>query len=666
MARKLGDLGIVKPDDLLAHLPRDYKDWRYPPPIATLQADGSEVIAVGKIGHVTERRARLPLVTAQISDESGSLIAKWFGRRHLFGVFRPGQWIFVSGRLNRGRLFPELNVTAHRLLRDGEYRGEIVPVYPATAELPSRALRALIAKNLERLIAQRRDVMPPQILERFRFPPLHEAWREVHAPTDTERLAQARRRLIFEEFFAIALAAALKRAQREARGGAPRLQIDAAAIAQFEACLPFALTAAQRRVIDEIRRDMLRTSPMNRLLQGDVGSGKTLVAAAAIVLAARAGMQSALMAPTEILALQHAHKLAPLLLPHGIAVEVLLGSQTQSARRNAVDRLRSGEAALAVGTHALLTESVEFARLGLVVIDEQHRFGVAQRAALRGKSCEPHTLYMTATPIPRTLAQTRYADLDLSVIDELPPGRTPIETFIIRASRKAEVYEFVRLSVERGRQAYVVAPAIDETDDGALTSALTEAERLRSEEFAGLRVDVLHGRMKGRDKDRVMNDFARGRTQVLIATTVVEVGVDVPNASVMVILDAHRYGLAQLHQLRGRVGRGVARSFCILVAPDDAADVERLQILGETTDGFRIAEEDLRLRREGELAGTAQAGVVSGTIGNIVEDFELYMKAKAEADAVVSSDPMLSEEAHAGLLELVDSVATARAMLVSA
>jgi ATP-dependent DNA helicase RecG len=301
----------------------------------------------------------------------------------------------------------------------------------------------------------------------------------------------------------------------------------------------------------------------------------------------------------------------------------------------------------------------------LVVIDEQHRFGVAQRAALRSKSREPHTLYMTATPIPRTLAQTRYADLDLSIIDELPPGRTPIETFVVRASRKPEVYEFVRLSVERGQQAYVVAPAIDESEDGSLTSALAEAERLRRKEFAGLRVDELHGRMTGREKDRVMTDFTHGRTQVLIATTVVEVGVDVPNASVMVILDAHRYGLAQLHQLRGRVGRGVARSFCILVAPDDAADVERLQILAETTDGFAIAEEDLRLRREGEFAGTAQAGVASGTIGNIVQDFELYMKAKAEADAIVASDPKFAQEPHRGLRTLVDSVAVARAMLLS-
>jgi ATP-dependent DNA helicase RecG len=432
----------------------------------------------------------------------------------------------------------------------------------------------------------------------------------------------------------------------------------------FRAQLPFAPTGAQRRVIDVIWDDMAREAPMNRLLQGDVGSGKTLVAAAAILLAHRGGLQSALMAPTEILAAQHARKLAPLLLPFGIAVEAVFGSLGARDRRGANDRIRSGAAALAVGTHALLTESVEFARLGLVVIDEQHRFGVAQRARLRGKAVAPHTLYMTATPIPRTLAQTRYADLDLSIIDELPPGRTPIETYVLRESRKPHAYEFVRKNVELGRQAYIVAPAID-ASESALTGALAEAERIRRDVLPELRVDVLHGKMAPRDKDAAMERFKRGETDVLVATTVVEVGVDIPNASVMVILDAGRYGLAQLHQLRGRVGRGVERSFCILIAPDDAADVERLEILAGTTDGFKIAEEDLRLRREGEFAGTAQAGAAAGTIGSIVADFELYMQAKAEADTIVSHDPHLRAPDHRALPALVDSVATARAMLVT-
>jgi ATP-dependent DNA helicase RecG len=483
-------------------------------------------------------------------------------------------------------------------------------------------------------------------------------------PADPAAVDAARRRIVFEEFFGIALAAALKRARREAAGGATPIALAPTLWTEFCAQLPFAPTGAQARVIERIWADMTRSAPMNRLLQGDVGSGKTLVAAAAIVLAHRGGLQSALMAPTEILAAQHAQKLAPLLLPFGIAVEAVAGSQGASERRTAEDRIASGAAALAVGTHALLTESVAFARLGLVIIDEQHRFGVAQRARLRGKALAPHTLYMTATPIPRTLAQTRYADLDLSIIDELPPGRAPIETFVLRASRKPRAYDFVRKNVERGRQAYIVAPAID-ASESALTGALAEAERIRRDVLPELRVDVLHGRLRAREKEAVMTRFNRGETDVLVATTVVEVGVDVPNASVMMILDAHRYGLAQLHQLRGRVGRGAARSYCLLIVPDDTPDIERLEILARSTDGFTIAEEDLRLRREGEFAGTAQAGAALGTIGNIVADFELYMHAKAEADTIVAHDPEFRAPEHRLLPALVDSVAAARALLVT-
>jgi ATP-dependent DNA helicase RecG len=623
-----------------------------------------EAVIVATVIRVRERPGRFPLVGADLDDGTGTIAAKWFGRRHLFGKLPVGERIFAVGRVARGVRGLELNVTSHRLLRAGEpYAGEIVPVYGATKELTSRQIRTTIVKNLPALIARRGDALPAVLARKYGFPPAAQAWRDVHVPTDPARTNAARRRLIFEEFFGIALAAALKRARREAAGGATAIALPDDLWPAFCAQLPFAPTASQRRVIDRIWADMARTAPMNRLLQGDVGSGKTLVAAAAIVLAHRAGLQSALMAPTEILAAQHAQKLAPLLLPFGIAVEAVFASIGARDRRAANDRIRSGAAALAVGTHALLTESVEFARLGLVVIDEQHRFGVAQRARLRGKALAPHTLYMTATPIPRTLAQTRYADLDLSIIDELPPGRTPIETFVLRASRKAHAYEFVRKNVELGRQAYIVAPAID-ASESALTGALAEAERIRRDVLPELRVDVLHGKLPPREKDAVMQRFNRGETDVLVATTVVEVGVDVPNASVMVILDAHRYGLAQLHQLRGRVGRGVERSFCILIAPDDAGDVERLEILAETGDGFKIAEEDLRLRREGEFAGTAQAGA-TGTIGNIVADFELYMHAKAEADAIVDMDPELQAPEHRSLPALVEGVAAARALLVT-
>ena len=654
------------PDDLLSYIPRAYKDWRTPMPIASLHAlDEGDAVVVGTLARVRERQGKFPLVSAELVDESGSITANWFGRRHLFGKLSGGERVFATGRVARKGLLASLNVMTHKLLREGEpYVGEIVPVYGATKDLPSRQIRTIVAKNLDALIERRHDVLPKGIVERFDFPPLAQAWRAVHAPREPESVARGRRRIVFEEFFGIALAAAIKRARRAAAGGADALVARPDLWQTFTAELPFVPTGAQKRVIEQIWADMARTAPMNRLLQGDVGSGKTLVAAAAVVLAARHGVQTALMAPTEILASQHAKKLAPLLLPFGIAVEAVFGSMGARERRRAEDRIASGEAMLAVGTHALLTESVTFKKMGLAIIDEQHRFGVAQRARLRSKSDAPHTLYMTATPIPRTLAQTKYADLDLSIIDELPPGRTPIETFVLRESRKAQAYALVRKNIELGRQAYVVAPAIEESES-ALTSALAEAEHIRTRVFPDLRVEVLHGKMPAREKDRVMGAFAAGDVDVLVATTVVEVGVDVPNASVMVILDANRYGLAQLHQLRGRVGRGVERSFCILIAPDDAGEVERLNIVAETTDGFKIAEEDLRIRREGEFAGTAQAGVAGSTVGNIVQDFELYMKAKAEADAILSRDPELQDDENRRLLELVDSVAAARAILVT-
>ena len=620
---------------------------------------------VGEVVRVKERPSRFPLVSAELRDATGTITAKWFGRRHLFGRFTPGDRLFVAGRVERRGLIAELNVANHRELGAGErYRGEMVPVYAASKELPSRAIRTAIAKNLERLVAQVVDALPEALAARLGLMPLREAWREVHAPASPESAARARERVVFDEFFAIALAAAIKRARREAAGGAPPIERPGDAWERFTAELPFPPTGAQRRVIERIWDDLARRAPMNRLLQGDVGSGKTLVAAAAIVAAHRAGLQSALMAPTEILASQHAAKLAPLLLPFGVSVEAVFGSMGARERRGAEDRIASGQASLAVGTHALLTESVSFRRLGLVVIDEQHRFGVAQRLALRAKSGAPHTLAMTATPIPRTLAQVKYADMDLSIIDELPPGRTPIRTFAIRASRLSRVYDFVRGHVERGQQAYVVAPAIDATESG-LRSALAEAQHLAADVFPDLRVDVLHGKLPQREKDEAMGRFTRGETDVLVATTVVEVGVDVANASVMVVLDAQRYGLAQLHQLRGRVGRGAAESYCVLVAPDDAGEVARLRILEESNDGFRIAEEDLRMRGTGELAGTQQAGEAN-LLGDIVNDFALYLRAKEAADAIVSADPELAAAENALLPALLDQSINARAMLVTA
>jgi len=635
----------------------------------TDEPESSEEIAVARITRVNELRARIPIVSADLEDATGRLKATWFGRHRFAGKLRTGERVFVQGRAQakrlRGAVTVELNVLHHRVLaEDEEYEGSIVPIYRATKELSSRAIAAIVERNFGVLQSFVREVLPPAILRRHGFAPLSEAWRELHRPSTPESALAARERVVYEEFFGIALAGALKRARRTAEGGARRLSHAPGLLDEFEREVGLRLTGAQRRVIEQIWSDMGRPAAMNRLLQGDVGSGKTLVAAAAIVLAARNGVQSALMAPTEILATQHAHKLAPLLLPFGIRVDVLLGSLSARDRERTRARLASGECDLAIGTHALIVEGVEFANLGLAVIDEQHRFGVAQRAALRSKSRAPHTLHMTATPIPRTLAQTKYADLDLAVLDEMPPGRTPVETYVLRESRKKMAYDFVRKNVVRGRQAFVVAPAIDESE-AALTSAIAELEVLRTKVFPDLRVALVHGRMPSRDKDSVMQGFERGEIDVLMATTVVEVGVDIPNASVMVILDAHRYGLAQLHQLRGRVGRGAERSYCILISPDEQGDVTRLEILARTNDGFEIAEQDLRMRHEGEFAGTLQTGGASSLLGSIVGDFALYMRAKADADALVAADPELARPEHRALREILDDDATARAMLAS-
>ena len=629
--------------------------------------ESREENAVGTIVWTRERRARrLAIVEAELADDSGTFVAKWFGRSYLMGALRKGMRVFVRGRTQRTLAGPVMNVATHKVLVDGEtYRGEVVPVYPAGKELTSRKIRQVVQRNLPKLpYARRREPLPKDIVRKRDFPPLRDAYRDMHAPQTPEAAEKARERFIFTEFLALALAAQMKRQARSVERNARALQVPPGLLAELEQELPFPLTGAQRRVISEIWDDMAQDAAMNRLLQGDVGSGKTLVAAAAILLAARNGVQSALMAPTEILAAQHAAKLSPLLMPFGIAVEAIFGSQGAKSRASAVARLSGGEAAVAIGTHALLTEGVDFARLGLVIIDEQHRFGVEQRARLRSKGIAPHTLHMTATPIPRTLAQSIYADLDLSVIDELPPGRSPIETYTLRRSRLAKAYEFVRKNVALGRQAYIVAPVIDESEH-ALTSVIAEEERLQREVFPELRLGLLHGRLPSREKENVMQSFARNELHVLVATTVVEVGVDVPNASVMVVLDAQRYGLSQLHQLRGRVGRDTSQSYCLLIAPDQASDLERLQILSDSHDGFEIAEEDLRLRGPGEFAGTAQSGLASFRVADLVRDIAIYRDAKAAAEEIVGKDADLRLPAHSGLRSLIEGEPSARAMLLS-
>ncbi len=665
----LAELGLETPQALLEYFPFRYDDLRFPTPAIRLGESGGEENAVGCVTEVRERRVRgLEIVEVKLVDDAGDTFgAKWIGRnRYVYGRFHEGMRLFVRGRVERTFSGPVVNVMQYAELGPREeYRGELVPVYRSSKDLATRKIASIVKKNLPRLLELApADPLPGALAEERRYTSLREAYRGVHGPRDPEEAARARERFVFAEFLALATAAQLRRAERERDHDARALRVPPELLARFEASLPFALTGAQRGAVLEIWNDMTRDVPMNRLLQGDVGSGKTLVAAAAVVLASSNGVQSALMAPTELLASQHASKLAPLLLPFGIAVEALYGDQSQRSRTAAREKLASGEAALAIGTHALIVESVAFDRLGLTIIDEQHRFGVEQRARLRAKGLSPHTLHMTATPIPRTLAQVLYADLEVSTIDELPPGRTPIETFAIRASRLGPAYEFVRRSVALGRQAYIVAPAIAE-GDGSLTSAVAEAERLGNDVLPDLRVGLLHGRLSSREKDAVMGAFVRGELDVLVATTVVEVGIDVPNASVMIVLDAHRYGLAQLHQLRGRVGRSSAKSYCVLVYPDDAVDRERIEILTRSNDGFAIADEDLRLRGPGEFAGTVQSGAAELRLGDLVADIDIYRAAKAAAARIVARDPSLAKPEHAGLRAQLEIQPSTRALVLS-
>jgi ATP-dependent DNA helicase RecG len=663
------DLGINSATELLEYLPFRYDDFRFPTPASRLGAAGGEENAVGRIVAIKERRIRgLEIVEVRLTDDAGEpFVAKWIGRnRYVYGRFREGMRLFVRGRADRTFSGAILNVSHYaQLAEDEAYRGELVPIYRASKDLASRKIAAVVKKNFAQLLAAAPpDPVPPAIASSRKYGSLEEAYRAAHAPRTSEEADLARERFVFAEFLALATAAQLRRSERERDHGARALRVPEDLLESLQRTLPFALTGAQQRVILEIWNDMSRDVPMNRLLQGDVGSGKTLVAAAAILLAAKNGMQSALMAPTELLAWQHAGKLAPLLVPFGVTLEAVFGSQSARSRNAAVEKLASGEAAVAVGTHALLTQGVDFDRLGLAIIDEQHRFGVEQRARLRAKGVSPHTLHMTATPIPRTLAQSVYADLDLSVIDELPAGRTPIETFAVRTSRLGRVYDFVRKNVAAGHQAYIVAPAIDE-GEGMLTSVVAEAERLSSEVFPDLRLGLLHGRLASREKEGIMGRFVRGELDMLVSTTVVEVGVDVPNATAMVVLDAQRYGLAQLHQLRGRVGRAAAKSYCILVYPDDAGERERLELLTQSTDGFKIADDDLRLRGPGQLAGTMQSGAAELRLGDLLRDVDVYRAAKLAAEKIVAADPRLARPEHAGLRAALEAQPSTRSLIYS-
>ena len=662
-ARLLDRLGIATAGDLLYTLPRRLEDRSHLRAIYDLEHGVVETVqgTIGQVRQFRPRRRRLTITKAAVIDGSGVLHAVWFNQPYLARQLLRGRRVILHGRVQRQAGEIQMAAPEFELLDDGEetlHVGRIVPVYRGTEGLSQRVLRTIVLHAIEDAAPHAPDWLPEDLRHLHQLPELKAALQQAHFPDTLDAQAAAHRRLVYEELLLLEL---LLLRQKAAAAAEPRTihYGDASSlVARFHASFPFPLTRAQRRVIAEITADLAKPHPLNRLLQGDVGSGKTVVAATALLHCTGGGAQGALMAPTEILAGQHYLTLRRLLEPLGVTVLLLVGGLGRTARQEALQATRAGQADIIIGTHALIEGDVEFHRLGLIVVDEQHRFGVTQRAALRKKGDRPDVLVMTATPIPRTLALTLYGDLDVSVLDELPPGRSPIKTYARPTARRPQVYEFVRAQVAQGRQAYLVCPLIEESDKLQAEAATGLAARLQHGVFRDLRVGVLHGRMKVEERDAAMRALRDGTIDVLVATTVIEVGIDIPNASVMVIEDANRFGLSQLHQLRGRVGRGTHQAYCILIADvddDDAIAGARLAAMVETGDGFRIAERDLELRGAGELLGDRrlpglrQHGLTDLRVADLVRDREWLERARRDAETLLRNDPALRAPAHRGL-----------------
>ena len=626
--------------DALETYPRDYEDRTVLTRIADIDEDGKYAIraVVGTEPKVNRIRKGLTLVKCTIFDETGSLHVTWFNNPYAAALVHVGQEYLFYGRVQQGPRAPMLvSPQAEKIAAGDEHPGRIVPVYPLTAGLTQRDLARVTEAALDAVPGDWPDPLPEVLRAKYDLPDAADALAAIHRPQTTADVQQARRRMVFEELFLLCCGLQQLKERRRADHG---FVFSAAGLADYLAALPFAPTGAQRRAIDEIAADCASGRPMNRLVQGDVGSGKTVVAAALCALAAQNGYQAAFMAPTEILAAQHAETLAPLLEKLGVTCTLLTGSMGAAQKRAALAAIESGQAQVVVGTHALIQQSVSFHRLGAVVADEQHRFGVAQRAALAGKGEAPHVLVMSATPIPRTLALIMYGDLDVSVLDELPPGRQPVETYAVGQNMRRRITAFIDKQIEEGGQVYVVCPLVEE-GELELKSAEQHAVDLQKA-LPHRRVAVLHGRMKNADKERVMQAFAAKEYDILVATTVIEVGVDVPNANLMVVEDADRFGLSQLHQLRGRVGRGKRQSYCIFFGADKGQTArERLKILCKTNDGFEVARADLAQRGPGDFFGRRQHGLPALHVADLAADLALMQHAREEAEQILAADPQL-------------------------
>lgn len=647
-------LGIRTLKDLLYYFPRRYEDRSQITKINKL-LDGEIQTVAGKIVSLQELKPRknLTILKVTLSDDTGKLIATWFNQLYLKKTLKPGKEVVLTGKVDRKFLMPEMAVQEFELLEEKEliHIGRIVPIYPLTERLPQKFLRGLIFKLLNDVLSSVEETLPKEIIERYNFLPLNEALRQIHFPDNWNLQKEAERRFIYEELFDLQmkLIATKKIAEQRkpgiAHGGEGKL------LKTFLAQLPFSLTAAQKRVINEIVKDMESPYPMSRLVQGDVGSGKTIVAIYALLKAVDAGFQGAIMAPTEILAEQHYLNLKELLVKLGVKIALLTGSVTKREKEEILQELKDGSMQIVVGTHALLQENVQFKKLSLVVIDEQHRFGVIQRALLQEKGLNPDVLVMTATPIPRTLALTLYGDLDVSLIDQLPPGRQPVLTRYVPDSKKSAAYAFIKEEIKRGRQAYVVCPLIEESEAIEAEAAVKLQEELQSKFFKEYQVGLLHGKLSTQEKEKVMSLFYSNKIPILVSTTVIEVGVNVPNATIMVIEGVERFGLSQLHQLRGRIGRGKHKSYCFLFGNLRSAEAKaRVRILCTNSDGFAIAEEDLKLRGPGDFFGTRQHGLPDFRIANLLRDSQVLELCRKDAFEIQKKYPELCTKDHTLLI----------------
>ena len=653
-AKVFASMGITTLYDLISWFPRAYEDRSRIVPIAELQVDEPAcfrafVTSNPRTHHI---RKGLDLTKLTVSDDTARLNLTFFNQTYVAENLLYGREYYFYGTLNGDYMGYQItNPIFEPVEKPGVLTRRIMPIYPLTAGMTNGLMARSVQQAMEACLGELPEVLPEDLRRQYGLCGAPTAYRSIHSPESWEALETARHRLVFEEFFIFSAGLSLLRSQRTRKTRPPLSVTDPA---PFLRSLPFELTGAQRRTVDEIAADLRSGKVMNRMVQGDVGSGKTVVAAAAVWMAVQSGLQAAMMAPTELLAEQHARSLEPLMTPLGVRTTLLTGSMTPAQKRNARQAIAAHEADFIIGTHALISEATDFSNLGLVIADEQHRFGVAQRAALAEKGEDPHILVMSATPIPRTLALILYGDLDISVIDELPPGRQRIDTYLVDETMRARINAFIRRQAAEGHQCYIVCPAIEEGEDESLRSAEAWAETLEKAVFPDLRVALVHGKMKPAQKDETMRAFARGEYDLLVATTVIEVGVDVPNATLMVVENADRFGLSQLHQLRGRVGRGSAKSYCVLFSSNKNPEtLQRLKALCKTNDGFEISRADLALRGPGDFFGTRQHGLPAFKVGSLSMDLDTLKQAQTAAAAFVSSEDLPARPEYAPLMERI-------------